>query len=42
MLGEADAVLSGYQGDPAVGAVILDAVAQVKGPTRTRSTAATR
>src|SRR3954471_7075224 len=25
-----DAVLSGYQGDPAVGAVILDAVAQVK------------
>lgn len=30
MLGKADAVLSGYQGDPAVGAVILDAVAQVK------------
>ncbi|WP_370249088.1 pyridoxal kinase PdxY [Nocardioides sp.] len=30
VLGEADAVLSGYQGDPAVGAVILDAVAQVK------------
>ncbi len=29
-LGEADAVLSGYQGDPAVGAVILDTVAQVK------------
>ena len=26
----ADAVLSGYQGDPAIGAVILDAVAQVK------------
>jgi pyridoxine kinase len=25
-----DAVLSGYQGDPAVGAVVLDAVAQVK------------
>jgi pyridoxine kinase len=31
VLGEADAVLSGYQGDPAVGAVILDAVARVKG-----------
>ena len=30
VLGEADAVLSGYQGDPAVGAVILDAVARVK------------
>ncbi|MFI2713462.1 pyridoxal kinase PdxY [Micromonospora sp. NPDC018662] len=30
VLGTADAVLSGYQGDPAVGAVILDAVAQVK------------
>ena len=30
VLAEADAVLSGYQGDPAVGAVILDAVAQVK------------
>ncbi|WP_341924244.1 pyridoxal kinase PdxY [Nocardioides psychrotolerans] len=30
VLGEADAVLSGYQGDPAVGAVILDAVATVK------------
>jgi pyridoxine kinase len=30
LLAEADAVLSGYQGDPAVGAVILDAVAQVK------------
>ena len=30
VLGEADAVLSGYQGDPAVGAVILDAVAQVR------------
>ncbi|QIG44541.1 pyridoxal kinase PdxY [Nocardioides anomalus] len=30
VLGECDAVLSGYQGDPAVGAVILDAVAQVK------------
>src|SRR5690242_2612063 len=29
-LGEIDAVLSGYQGDPAVGAVILDAVARVK------------
>ncbi|MEU4235851.1 pyridoxal kinase PdxY [Actinoplanes sp. NPDC026619] len=30
VLGTADAVLSGYQGDPAVGAVILDAVEQVK------------
>jgi pyridoxine kinase len=30
VLGEADAVLSGYQGDPAVGAVILDAVEKVK------------
>ncbi|GAA4740741.1 pyridoxal kinase [Nocardioides endophyticus] len=30
VLCEADAVLSGYQGDPAVGAVILDAVAKVK------------
>lgn len=30
VLGQADAVLSGYQGDPAVGAVILDAVAAVK------------
>ena len=30
VLGEADAVLSGYQGDPAVGAVILDAVMRVK------------
>ncbi|GAA1758799.1 pyridoxal kinase [Nocardioides hankookensis] len=30
VLGEADAVLSGYQGDPAVGAIILDAVAKVK------------
>lgn len=30
VLGEADAVLSGYQGDPAVGAVILEAVARVK------------
>ena len=30
VLGEADAVLSGYQGDPAVGAVVLDAVAMVK------------
>ena len=30
VLGEVDAVLSGYQGDPAVGAVILDAVARVK------------
>src|SRR3954463_8660743 len=30
VLGECDAVLSGYQGDPAVGAVILDAVEQVK------------
>jgi pyridoxine kinase len=29
-LAEVDAVLSGYQGDPAMGAVILDAVAQVK------------
>ena len=29
-LGGVDAVLSGYQGDPAVGAVILDAVARVK------------
>ncbi|MFI7427921.1 pyridoxal kinase PdxY [Micromonospora sp. NPDC049836] len=30
VLGTADAVLSGYQGDPAVGAVILDAVDRVK------------
>lgn len=30
VLGQADAVLSGYQGDPAVGAVVLDAVARVK------------
>ena len=30
VLGQADAVLSGYQGDPAVGQVILDAVAAVK------------
>ena len=30
VLGTADAVLSGYQGDPSMGAVILDAVAQVK------------
>src|SRR3954447_22190773 len=30
VLGGCDAVLSGYQGDPAVGAVILDAVATVK------------
>jgi len=30
VLGECDAVLSGYQGDPAVGAVILEAVEQVK------------
>jgi pyridoxine kinase len=30
VLGEADAVLSGYQGDPAVGGVILDAVERVK------------
>lgn len=30
VLGQCDAVLSGYQGDPAVGAVILDAVAKVK------------
>ena len=30
VLGEADAILSGYQGDPAVGAVILDAVTLVK------------
>ena len=29
-LSSVDAVLSGYQGDPAVGAVILDAVARVK------------
>lgn len=29
-LGTADAVLSGYQGDPAVGGVVLDAVARVK------------
>jgi pyridoxine kinase len=30
VLGTADAVLSGYQGDPAVGAVILETVAKVK------------
>jgi pyridoxine kinase len=30
VLGEADAILSGYQGDPAVGGVILDAVERVK------------
>ncbi|MGB2570991.1 pyridoxal kinase PdxY [Micromonospora citrea] len=30
VLGSADAVLSGYQGDPAMGAVILDTVAKVK------------
>ncbi|MEU6206747.1 pyridoxal kinase PdxY [Micromonospora musae] len=30
VLGGADAVLSGYQGDPAMGAVILDAVERVK------------
>ena len=30
VLGEADAVLSGYQGDPAVGAIVLDTVARVK------------
>ncbi|MBZ5738588.1 pyridoxal kinase PdxY [Nocardioides mangrovi] len=30
VLGEVDAVLSGYQGDPAVGGIILDAVARVK------------
>lgn len=30
VLGECDAVLSGYQGDPAVGEVVLDAVARVK------------
>jgi pyridoxine kinase len=30
VLGEIDAVLTGYQGDPAVGAVILDAVTRVK------------
>lgn len=30
VLGEADAVLSGYQGDPAVGGIILDAVTRVK------------
>jgi pyridoxine kinase len=30
VLGEADAVLSGYQGDPAVGMVVLDTVERVK------------
>ena len=30
VLGEADAVLSGYQGDPAVGGIILETVARVK------------
>lgn len=30
VLGEVDAVLSGYQGDPAVGGIILDTVARVK------------
>jgi pyridoxine kinase len=30
VLGEADAVLSGYQGDPAVGQVVLDTVRRVK------------
>lgn len=30
VLGLADAALSGYQGDPAVGAVVLDAVARLK------------
>ncbi len=30
VLGTADAVLSGYQGDPAMGVVILDAVAEVR------------
>jgi pyridoxine kinase len=30
VLGQCDAVLSGYQGDPAVGAVILEAVDKVK------------
>jgi pyridoxine kinase len=30
VFGQVDAVLSGYQGDPAVGAVILDAVGKVK------------
>ncbi|MGW5667703.1 pyridoxal kinase PdxY [Micromonospora sp. NPDC003776] len=30
VLGDADAILSGYQGDPAMGAVILDAVDRVK------------
>ena len=30
VLGQADAVLSGYQGDPAVGGIILDTVARVK------------
>lgn len=30
VLGTCDAVLSGYQGDPAVGEVVLDAVARVK------------
>ena len=30
VLGEADAVLSGYQGDPAVGQIVLDTVRRVK------------
>ncbi|RIV41509.1 pyridoxal kinase PdxY [Micromonospora radicis] len=30
VIGDADAILSGYQGDPAMGAVILDAVTLVK------------
>jgi pyridoxine kinase len=30
VLGEADAVLSGYQGDPAVGQIVLDTVQRVK------------
>src|SRR3954463_3900686 len=30
VLGDVDAVLSGYQGDPAVGGIILDTVARVK------------
>jgi pyridoxine kinase len=34
VLGQVDAVLSGYQGDAAMGQVILDAVAQVKGANR--------
>lgn len=30
VLGQADAVLSGYQGDPAVGSIVVDTVARVK------------